>query len=321
MGFLRRLHGAPMVGASAGAMGRLTLYADGHAETGDGVYWVELSKSPSDLFVLLWRDAPDDDSSAGHRAGGLGRYRLIENGAGLRCDGHLERPNDGHVANDGTFIVADWLFTDELRSRLQIFSADGSEMVRRECRANVLATYIEADGRYAAAHLSSNPDDERDDERFILFDLTGRSEAWSKPLEIGRPDEVEFDLPGGALWLTNRSFGRVRYGLADGSVNIVELNEHLMVNGDGFTILAIVEGEVAAGVAQDRRELLVDACLHAADKLGAYPKYAARALRFAGEIVEAVDPTRTLGYWDRALVLDPRVGIGKRATALRTRSR
>jgi hypothetical protein len=119
-------------------MGRVALHADGHAETGDGIYWAELSMSPSDTFVLLWRDATDDDSTIGYRTGGLGRYRLIEKGVGLRCDGRLERPNDGHVANNGAFIIADWLFTDELRSRLHIFSAEGESLVRRDNRANVL---------------------------------------------------------------------------------------------------------------------------------------------------------------------------------------
>lgn len=309
-------------------MGRVTFYADDHAETGDGVFWVELAISPSRRFALLWRDAPDDDSTAGHRASGPGRYRLIEDGRGLRCDGHLERPTEGHVASNGAFILADGLFTDQLRSRVLVFDADGNEIVRRECWANVLVTYMEAEGRYAAAHLASNPADERDDERFILFDLTRRSEVWSKPLEIGRPDEVEFDVPGEAAWLTNQAFGRRRYGLADGAVDpaqleerMRELDERTLADGDGFAILGLIEGEVATGIRPDRREKLVQACLRASDRLGAYPRYAARALRVAGEILEEVDPARTLAYWDRALALDPRVGISKRASALRERSR
>jgi hypothetical protein len=302
-------------------MGRVALHADGHAETGDGIYWAELSMSPSDTFVLLWRDATDDDSTIGYRTGGLGRYRLIEKGVGLRCDGRLERPNDGHVANNGAFIIADWLFTDELRSRLHIFSAEGESLVRRANRANVLATYMEPDGRYAAAHLAATPDDDRDDERFILFDVTSRSEVWSKALEIGRPDQVAFDVAGGALWLENQPFGRVRYGLTDSSVDANELRERLLAGADGFAILALIEGEVGAGVPPDRREHLVDACLRAADRLTSYPRHAARALRIAGEIVEPYAPARTIDYWDRALGLDPHVGVAKRAQSLRAARR
>jgi hypothetical protein len=299
-------------------MGRMTRYADGHAETGDGIFWVESSRSASDEFDLLWRDAPDDDSTAGYREGGPGRYRLVEKVAGLRCDGHVERPNDGHVANNGTFILADWLFGDGLRSRIHVFSADGTELIRRECLANVLETYIEAEGRYAAAHLASNPEDEPDGERFILFDLKKRTEVWSKQLETGRPELVEFDLRAGALWLTNQPFGRVRFELADGAVDALVLKDRLLMNGDGFAILELVESEIQDGVADSRREVLLEACLRASPKLSRYPKHAARAFRLAGDIVVPADPARTLAYWDRALELDPHVGVAKRAEALRS---
>jgi len=321
LGFLRRLGGDPHGGTDTAAMGRVKFFGDGHAETGDGFYWAELVTSPSGTFALLWRDAPDDNSTAGYRTEGPGRYRLIEDGGGARCDGQLERPTDGRVANDGTFVLADLLFTDQMRSRLHIFEADGTEIIRRECRANVLTTYIEPEGRYAAAHLASNPDDESDDERFVLFDVKRGSEVWSKRLEMGRPDQLEFDVAADALWMTNAVFGRVRYGLTEGSVNVAALRETALDNADGFTIMSLVEEDVAAGVSPDRREDLVAACLRAADRLVEYPRHEARALRLAGEIVEDVDSARTLAYWDRALAIDPKVGIGKRAAALRDTAR
>lgn len=184
MGFLRRVR-SESVAPDNLAKGRVTFFADGHAETGDGIAWVDVAMSPSRAFVLLWRDASDDDTAIGHRVGGPGRYRLIEQGAGLRCEGRLDRPNDGRVANTGTFILADWLFTDDLRSRLHVFTADGTEVIRREYRANVAATFIDAGGRYAAVQMASNPSAERDDERFVVLDLTRGSELWSKPLEVG----------------------------------------------------------------------------------------------------------------------------------------
>ena len=151
--------------------------------------------------------------------------------------------------------------------------------------------------------------------------MTRRSELWSKPLEVGRPDSAEFDVAAGALWITTTTFGRMRYGLADGFVDLAELRERALVNGDGFAILGLVEDEVAAGVQVDRREVLVDACLRASGRLAEYPRHAARAFRLAGEIVEGSDASLTLAFWDRALALDPKVGISKRAAALRDKSR
>jgi hypothetical protein len=316
MGFLRRIR-RPDPAADNPRKGQVTFFADGHAETGDGIAWVDVAMSPSRVFVLLWRDASDDEASVGYRASGPGRYRLIEQGGGLRCEGALERPNDGHVANTGTFILADWLFTDDLRSRLCVIDAEGTELVRRECRANVAATFIEAEGQYAAVQMASNPSDDRDDERFVVFDLTRGSESWSKRLEVGPAAEVEFDVAAGALWITTSSFGRVRHGLADGSVATAPLRELALETGDGFEILALVEQEIASGIDGDRRETLVRACLRASDRLASYPGHAARALRVAGELLEASDPTRTAKFWEHALALDSKVGIAKRLNELR----
>ena len=277
----------------------------------------DVAMSPSRAFVLLWRDASDGDTAIGHRFDGPGRYRLIEHGAGLRCEGRLDRPNDGHVANTGTFILADWLFTDHLHARLHVFTAEGTELVRRECSANVAATFIDADGQYAAVQMASNPSDDRDDERFVVFDLTRRSELWSKSLEVGRAAEVEFDVTTEALWTTTSTFGHVRYGLADGSVELAPLRALALETGDRFEILALVEDEIASGIDGDRRETLVRACLRASDRLASYPSHAARALRVAGELLEASDPNRTATYWERALALDSKVGIAQRLKELR----
>jgi hypothetical protein len=317
VGFLRRVRRPDPVATDSLRKGQVTFFSDGHAETGDGIAWVDVATSPAHAFVLLWRDASDDGTAVGYRASGPGRYRLIERGAGQRCEGRLDRPNDGHVANTGTFILTDWLFTDDLRARLHVFAAEGTELIRRECCANVASTFIDTDGRYAAVQMASNPSDDRDDERFVIFDLTRRSELWSKPLEVGRATEVEFDVAAGALWITTSTYGRVRYVLVDGSVETAPLRALALETGDGFAILALVEDEIASGIDGDRRETLVGACLRASDKLANYPSHAARALRVAGELLEASDPNRTATFWERALSLDSKVRIRKRLKELR----
>jgi hypothetical protein len=103
----------------------------------------------------------------------------------------------------------------------------------------------------------------------------------------------------------------------NGTVETAPLRALALETGDGFEILALVEDEIASGVDGDRRETLVGACLRASDRLANYPSHAARALRVAGELLEAADPTRAATYWERALALDSKVGIAKRLKELR----
>ena len=79
-----------------------------------------------------------------------------------------------------------------------------------------------------------------------------------------------------------------------------KIDAHMHVNGAGFNW----------GFSDD-------AILRATDRLISYPSHAARALRMAGELLEASDPHLTQEYWERALALDAKVGIAKRLKELR----
>lgn len=319
MGFLRRLRGPAPTSMPAALKGRITFYLDGHAETGDGIVWVDLSKSPSGTYVLLCRDAADDGSAVGDRTVGPGRYRLIEDGGDLRCDGRLERPNGGKVADNGTFALADWQFGEGLHCRFLVMTADGQPVIDEAFGANAHFVAISDDGRFAAIHLASNPDAPDYDELFALYDLTRSSKLWSKPLECGRAESVAFDPGRAILHVSTKAFGMFGYGLLDGETDESAIREAILARGTGFDILTLITDEVASGqVAAERARRLVSDCERASTMLGEYPGHAARALRLAGEILEAQgDLAGALALWDRALAMDSKVGIRLRADALR----
>lgn len=68
------------------------------------------SRSPNGRYIIAWRDANDAGTHGGARHAGHGRYLLIE-GETVIADGRAERPNDGKVADNGTFVINDWLFS------------------------------------------------------------------------------------------------------------------------------------------------------------------------------------------------------------------
>jgi hypothetical protein len=276
--------------------------------------------SPSGRFAILFFDG-DDRGISGHRTSGHGRWRLLD-GQRVLAEGRLERPNDAKVADDGTFVIADWLFTDDLAGRFYAFDASGTVVISEQFGANILDTYLAPDGRYAAVTCASNPKDETYDERFTLYDLSARRRLWFKALEIGRATGVEFDIPHGKLTITSEGFGRTEYELLDGSVDLATVRESAFTHGDGFTILTMVEEMLAEHpsptAAESRR--LVAACDRAAGKLAKYPNWAAKAHRHAGEILLGQgDEAGALVRWQQALGLDPKVGIKKRADALAAR--
>jgi predicted transcriptional regulator len=106
--------------------------------------------------------------------------------------GRLERPQDGHVADNGTFILNDWMFGDGLNSRLCAFRADGQKLLEREFSANLGTSGISSDGRFAicqTAHAPGSPDSNR----HFLFDLEEGQEIATWVQETGWTNSYEID--------------------------------------------------------------------------------------------------------------------------------
>lgn len=304
MGYHPPLRGSDQQSALPASMARIQFFLGGHAETGDGISWDEFVMSPSGRFVLLTVDA----YSIGGK--GPGRYRLVETDAGLRCDGRLGHPSDGKVADSGIFALVDRPFSHDLRCQFLVMTADGRPVIDEAFGANALRVDICDDGRFAAIHLAGNPDAPEYDELFTVYDVTRGTKLWSKPLECGRAESATFDPARGLIHLTTKAYGSFDYRLADGAIDEWEVREAILSRGSGFDILTLVTDEVEFGpLSRQRATRLVADCERASAMLGGYPDDAARALRLAGEILEAQgDRKGALDFWRRAHALRADMG-------------
>jgi hypothetical protein len=160
-------------------------------DTSDGKIFCQSAKSANQGFTLIWRD---EWPSGKIRT--RGRYYLFEGQKEL-CKGQLQRPNDGHVADNGSFILVDWLFTEELMSVFYAFNRDGEKLIERKFRANLYNGAIAVDGDYAACQTAVNRNS-RHSEILTLFDLVQRTEVWHIQPPFW-PDDYEFNVCGGEL--------------------------------------------------------------------------------------------------------------------------
>lgn len=67
------------------------------------------SESKDRVYLVGWADSDRSKGVGGFRDSGEGTYILGENNEVL-LQGRLQRPNHGKVANNGTFIINDWMF-------------------------------------------------------------------------------------------------------------------------------------------------------------------------------------------------------------------
>lgn len=142
-------------------------------------------RSPNGEYLLAWQDADPAGNGGGFRESGEGEFLLFRDNE-LLAEGRLERPEDGHVADNGIFILSDVRFGEDLRSTFCAFDSQGQAMLKREFGANALNSGLSQDGCFAA-FMTANSDND-DANKLTLFDLDSRNALWSKRPESGIPN-------------------------------------------------------------------------------------------------------------------------------------
>lgn len=271
------------------------------------------SLSSSGRYRLIWSDRDPGTNSGDARTSGHGMWSLLDEDRPV-LEGRLERPSDGHVADDGTFIIADILFGDALASRLHAIRVDGSRILSRDLAANLVDCAISRDGCFAICQTANAPGSP-DSCRYILFDLGEGREIASWEKETGWASGYAFDIPSGLVYLIDGEGERVAYSLDGQMLNRPAWESSRIIRGDLVVIRAIFGREKTVGGEAGFPDLLAG-CDVAIARGDIYEH--APALRLRGEMLEHVgDLQGALAAFDKALALDPQIGVSRRADILR----
>ena len=279
-------------------------------------YFGWYSASPDGRYAITWRDSDDEGTRGGARQSGMGRHFLIEGGA-IIAEGRVERPNDGKVADNGTFVINDWGFSGDLAGVFHAFRADGSPILAQAFSANLYNNGLAADGRLAVCQTCNSHTE--DASVLAVFDLAAGLElarwvpesGWAQSYDFpadGRT--VQLRYPGGAsfayaldgafidreLWIT--------WSLAQGSLNVVNRLLHSSEDKPSPDLAKRLVAAIDVALATTSDD-------HA--RAWAY-KMRGICLEAEGSVGEA------LRCYDEALRLNPKVGAKRRADALRKSS-
>lgn len=266
----------------------------------------QTATSPNGRYRLVWRDRA---VRCGQDVGG--RYVLLD-GAELLVDGAIERPNDGKVADNGTFILNDWGSRNALTGTFIAFACNGRLILQRDYAANLLNNGLSPDGRLAVCQTANAPDSP-DSSILTVFDLTeGRLRAawraesgWASGYAFPRDNTVRM-LRGDCISLDYSLDGEfldrkiwLKDEVARGTLHVIRI--------------ALADGATKSGLLLDDLRQGVLAMLATDDR-----RFDANAWRLIGEIEEeAGDLGAALAAYDKALAINRKIGVAKRAAELR----
>jgi hypothetical protein len=262
--------------------------------------------SPSGRYRLVWRDSA---TRCGEVVGG--RYVLLD-GTDLLVDGAMDRPNDGKVADDGTFILNDWGSREALEGRFVAFARDGRVLVERHFAANLVNNGLSQDGRLAVCQTANAPGSP-DNSILTIFDLAGgtvraawRAESgWASGyafprdgvIRMLRGDRIPLDYALGGEFLDRMAW--LKDEVSSGNLHVIRIALEEGMQESGLLPADLRRGVLATLASDDRR-------------------FDADAWRLIGEIEESAGEARAaLAAYDKALAINAKVGVAKRATSLR----
>lgn len=87
--------------------------------------------------------------------------------------GKMIKPNDGKVANNGNFIINDWMNGKNPKGTFYAFNLSGKILIKKMFKANLFNNAISQDGHFAVCQTCVS-DFEKDSQSVWLFDLDNK---------------------------------------------------------------------------------------------------------------------------------------------------
>ncbi|VVE33931.1 tetratricopeptide repeat protein [Pandoraea sputorum] len=278
--------------------------------------------SPNKRWIVGCNDS-DGNGKGGFREGGNGRVVLVDQQADnvlheLTC---FARPTDAAVADPGTYIVLDSGFGSALQGDIVALDIEGHERFRRRYNANVFNLGLSKCGRYAAIQTASAPND--DGNLLEILDLDSGAAVFGTSPVTGWADKYSFkvDAKGrlAALIVEHKHLGRFRYSGAGQFQDLEAFQAARLDKGDYATKIMAARDLLKNSATPESAHRALNAVQAAlAEGANDRPDWAAEARRAQGEAYELLDQLpEALEAYDRALSLDPKIGVQRRASSIR----
>lgn len=280
-----------------------------------GLY--RLSKSKK--WAISWRDSDPAAGRGGHRDSGYGEYVLADMaGDVVPAHGKMQRPNNGSVADNGSFCLEDWHLGSSLSSTFNVFDCSGSPIVTKELTANIFGSGISKNGMLAYCSTANSKTEHG--YKVFLFDLDTGEELFCVTPGTQGLETYIFDEEKKLLIADIKGVGKFRYDSAGNFVDANKLDKANLDSSDYSRIIRSAEKILEEEDLSDERATEVLNAVIRARLLGAdsKPAWKPNALKVQGLAHEILGQARqAIVVYEEAITLSPKIGVKRRLDALK----
>ena len=277
------------------------------------------SESKNREFLIGCSDFDREKGVGGFRESGYGSYVLVQNDKVL-INGKLQRPHHGKVANNGTFVINDWMFGESLQGTFYAFDKHGVQLINHRFGANLLNNGISDDGKYAICQCLNSDTDDAD--ILAFFNLDSGKLIWKQSLETGWADSYSFDCQNNYFYAEYRKKGKYRYSFDGKFLDQEKWESDRIKYASAFELSRIAKDyynkqsdNINNEDANKIFSLLNQALKYGFDN---YPTEEANVYRTIGEVNESLGKIEeAIKNYEVALQINPKVGIKRRLNSLK----
>lgn len=280
-------------------------------------YWGEVCKSPNEKFFVHYGTNLGEEEY-GYQNGQSVTCKFLEiknSKVALITELFFERP-DRVVINDEGFFVVREMFNDyDKANELHGFDPTGQLLSKRKWVASI--GEISLDPNTPIVAFETFKSGSSDSEQIILFDIAADKEItrFNKPFWC---DELKLVPAKSMIVVSNRRFGEMKFDFSGTRLNEDEYIRSLIVKGKITEAVWFHEKEFDDELLFEN-ENYVNLLLEGSNNPDFLMNYGEDKLhRRLGEFYEFQgDFEKTLAHWEKALALNPKVGVKRRFDSIR----
>jgi hypothetical protein len=242
-----------------------------------------------------------------------GNLALIK-GTQLTFKKKIQRPNDCYVSNNGIVICCDWLNSEELIGKFLIFGSTGEQLFVKKTTANLGACGISDNGKIALFETYSS--ETEDGDKIFIIDVGAKAivSSFDRPSAF---NNVIIDTTEKRIKLIDNRKFIFEIDFEGNQTNQAEYENQIMTQGSVYDRLCLYSSKPDEVKFSDRvyKEILENALI---DNDASYSFGKDRVFRMMGEYFEANgDIQRTIDNWEKAIEINPKVGVKRKLDTLR----
>ena len=239
-------------------------------------------------------------------------YYVVYKSGNRKFKDKLERPNNGKIVDNGTFIIEDWMNDEEsCCGTFYAFNSNNEILLKHIVNANIFNSDISDDGKFACMQ-TCNSNDTNDSNQLFFFNIENSQLLWKKHMISGWADNYTIDTITNTLTLHYKNLS-IDYDF-NGNIKDEKAWKKQRINIlQPYQLKSLAEDLIKTHTANiNIYENEIIELLTVAESKGVSNYQLAQCYRWLGEAFLTLNnESKTIKYFDKALKLYPRIGVKK----------